>query len=114
MPSVLAAPQVDIESLKDMGKLQCAGARGGGRGGGNLPQRKPMPVGPHILWLDATIQSAPSAWTSTGMLGTLWQQSSSTRAPACAPHPRTTSGARLLRCHHAYFFAPGMRTDVVR
>lgn len=42
-----------------------------------------MPVGPHILWLEATIQSAPRRCTSSGMLGTLWQQSSNTRAPTC-------------------------------
>lgn len=29
-----------------------------------------MPVGPHILWEEATMKSAPSDWTSTGMLGT--------------------------------------------
>ena len=40
-----------------------------------------MPVGPHILWPEATIQSAPSACTSTAWLGTDWQQSSSSRAP---------------------------------
>mmetsp|Transcript_18153 Transcript_18153/g.51202 ORF Transcript_18153/g.51202 Transcript_18153/m.51202 type:complete len:238 (+) Transcript_18153:542-1255(+) len=51
------------------------------------PQRNPMPVGPHILWLDAAIQSAPSAWTSTGMCGTDWHASSSTLAPtALARH----------------------------
>ncbi len=33
-----------------------------------------MPVGPHILWLDATMKSAPSDCTSTGMLGTAGQQ----------------------------------------
>lgn len=49
----------------------------------HLPHRKPMPVGPHILWEEATIQSAPSRCTSMGMLGTLWQQSSSTLAPTC-------------------------------
>lgn len=47
----------------------------------HLPHRKPMPVGPHILCEEATIQSAPSRCTSIGMLGTLWQQSSSTLAP---------------------------------
>jgi len=40
-----------------------------------------MPVGPHILWLLATIQSAPSLFTSIGMCGTLWQQSARTFAP---------------------------------
>mmetsp|Transcript_67453 Transcript_67453/g.197261 ORF Transcript_67453/g.197261 Transcript_67453/m.197261 type:complete len:223 (+) Transcript_67453:1470-2138(+) len=63
------------------------------------PQRKPMPVGPHILWLLATSQSAPRLWTSTGMCGMLWQASTRTLAPtACAfseihsmglTHPRT-------------------------
>lgn len=42
-----------------------------------------MPVGPHILCEEATIQSAPSRCTSIGMLGTLWQQSSSTLASTC-------------------------------
>ena len=48
-----------------------------------LPQRNPMPVGPHILCADATSQSAPSARTSTGMLGTLWQASTSSLPPTC-------------------------------
>ena len=48
-----------------------------------LPQRKAEPVGPHILWPAPTIQSAPSCWTSVGLQGTDWQQSSSTLAPTC-------------------------------
>jgi len=40
-----------------------------------------MPVGPHILWLLATSQSAPSFCTSTGMCGMLWQASARTFAP---------------------------------
>jgi len=40
-----------------------------------------MPVGPSILCELATIQSTPSACTSTGMCGTDWHASSSTRAP---------------------------------
>jgi hypothetical protein len=44
-----------------------------------------MPVGPHILCAEATIQSAPMLRTSTGMFGTAWQQSSSSRAPTCRP-----------------------------
>jgi hypothetical protein len=36
------------------------------------------PVGPHILCEEATRKSAPSVVTSTAMLGTDWQQSSST------------------------------------
>mmetsp|Transcript_975 Transcript_975/g.2694 ORF Transcript_975/g.2694 Transcript_975/m.2694 type:complete len:201 (+) Transcript_975:571-1173(+) len=55
------------------------------------PQRKPMPVGPHILWPDATIQSTPSAWTSTGMCGTDWHASKSTLAPT-ARAAATTAG----------------------
>mmetsp|Transcript_7255 Transcript_7255/g.25573 ORF Transcript_7255/g.25573 Transcript_7255/m.25573 type:complete len:204 (-) Transcript_7255:229-840(-) len=46
-----------------------------------LPQRKPTPVGPHILWLLATRKSHPSSVTSTGMCGTLWHASSSSSAP---------------------------------
>ena len=42
-----------------------------------------MPVGPHILCADATSQSAPSCCTSTGMLGTLWQASTSSLPPTC-------------------------------
>mmetsp|Transcript_57345 Transcript_57345/g.132118 ORF Transcript_57345/g.132118 Transcript_57345/m.132118 type:complete len:212 (-) Transcript_57345:513-1148(-) len=45
------------------------------------PHRKPTPVGPHILCPEATSQSTPRARTSTGWVGTLWQASSSTRAP---------------------------------
>jgi hypothetical protein len=50
-----------------------------------------MPVGPHILWLEATSQSTPSACTSTGMCGTDWQASSSTRAPARLASATTAS-----------------------
>ncbi len=42
-----------------------------------------MPVGPHILCDEATSQSAPSARTSTGMLGTLWHASTSSLPPTC-------------------------------
>ena len=41
-----------------------------------------MPVGPAILWADATTKSAPSVRTSTGMAGTDWHASSSSTAPA--------------------------------
>mmetsp|Transcript_11240 Transcript_11240/g.23463 ORF Transcript_11240/g.23463 Transcript_11240/m.23463 type:complete len:206 (-) Transcript_11240:497-1114(-) len=47
----------------------------------SLPQRKPMPVGAHILWPEATIQSAPSSCTSTFMCGMDWQASRRTFAP---------------------------------
>ena len=40
-----------------------------------------MPVGPSILWPENTTKSAPVAVTSTGMWGTDWQASSTTRAP---------------------------------
>lgn len=48
----------------------------------DTPQRNPQPEGSHILWPDVTIQSAPNCWTSTGMFGTAWQQSSKTFAPS--------------------------------
>ena len=51
-----------------------------------LPHRKAEPVGPHILWPAPTIQSAPSCWTSMGLQGTDWQQSSSNLAPTCRAH----------------------------
>ena len=50
-----------------------------------------MPVGPIILCDDATIQSTPSACTSTGMCGTDWHASSSTLAPT-ARAASTTAG----------------------
>ena len=56
------------------------------------PHRKPMPVGPHILWLEATIQSQPRVVTSTGMWGTLWQQSPTTNAPTCVDHMKKRGG----------------------
>ena len=57
----------------------------------SVPQRKPIPVGPHILCPDATIQSTPRVWTSTGMCGTDWHASSSTFAP-CFFASSTTAG----------------------
>mmetsp|Transcript_55062 Transcript_55062/g.154908 ORF Transcript_55062/g.154908 Transcript_55062/m.154908 type:complete len:223 (-) Transcript_55062:153-821(-) len=45
------------------------------------PHRKPMPVGPHILWPLPTSQSTPNCFTSTGMFGMLWQASTRTLAP---------------------------------
>jgi hypothetical protein len=58
-------------------------------GNTHLPHRNPMPVGPSILWELATTQSTPSAWTSTGMCGTDWHASRSTRAPT--PRARATT-----------------------
>mmetsp|Transcript_64652 Transcript_64652/g.192632 ORF Transcript_64652/g.192632 Transcript_64652/m.192632 type:complete len:251 (-) Transcript_64652:621-1373(-) len=46
------------------------------------PQRKPTPVGPHILCPEAAIQSAPRSCTSTGRCGTDWHASRRTSAPA--------------------------------
>ena len=51
-----------------------------------------MPVGPHILCAEATIQSAPRACTSMGMCGTDWQQSNSTLAPTCAARAQHFAG----------------------
>ena len=47
----------------------------------DLPQRHPIPRGPSILWPLQAMKSTPSATTSTGMCGTLWQASRNTRAP---------------------------------
>mmetsp|Transcript_33484 Transcript_33484/g.107628 ORF Transcript_33484/g.107628 Transcript_33484/m.107628 type:complete len:212 (+) Transcript_33484:683-1318(+) len=58
------------------------------------PQRKPTPVGPHILCPDATKKSTPRRPTSTGMCGTDWHASSSTRAPTpCAAATISPTGA---------------------
>lgn len=66
-----------------------------------LPQRKAEPVGPHILWPAPTIQSAPSCWTSIGLQGTDWQQSSSSLAPTCRAHTpceSTTECDETVQC----------------
>ena len=56
-----------------------------------------MPVGPHILCEDATNQSAPSCCTSIGMLGTLWQASTSSLPPTYAAPQSTVAD------EHTYF-----------
>lgn len=58
------------------------------------PHRNPTPVGPHILWLEATIQSGPRLWTSITMCGTLWQQSSRNSAPT-SRHLHSTQPVEL-------------------
>ena len=57
-----------------------------------------MPVGPHILCADATSQSAPSCCTSTGMLGTLWQASTSSLPPTYTM-PQLDVAKRTLLLH---------------
>lgn len=49
--------------------------------GEHLPQRKPMPVGPHSLWAVPAMKSAPVALTSTGIAGTACDASNKTFAP---------------------------------
>ena len=46
----------------------------------DVPHRKPIPVGPHILCAEPTIQSTPSVCTSIGTLAIDWQASSRTLA----------------------------------
>mmetsp|Transcript_18993 Transcript_18993/g.61928 ORF Transcript_18993/g.61928 Transcript_18993/m.61928 type:complete len:234 (+) Transcript_18993:447-1148(+) len=61
-----------------------------------LAHRKPMPVGPHILCPEATMTSAPSVCTSTGMCGTLWHASSMRSAPcSCASSATSGTGSTL-------------------
>ena len=49
------------------------------------PHSTPMPVGPHILWAEKAMKSAPIACTSVGTWGTYWQASTIATAPwACA------------------------------
>mmetsp|Transcript_5373 Transcript_5373/g.16351 ORF Transcript_5373/g.16351 Transcript_5373/m.16351 type:complete len:204 (+) Transcript_5373:1104-1715(+) len=80
------------------------------------PHRKPMPVGPHILCPEATSQSAPSACTSTGMCGTLWHASSSTRAPTALAASTTsvtglTQPSVLLTCAIATSLVRGVTSE---
>ena len=70
-----------------------------------------MPVGPHILCPDATIQSTSRLRTSTGMCGTDWHASSKILAPgACFARisaTRATSSSHpstLLTCAVAMSF----------
>jgi len=60
-----------------------------------LPYKKPVPVGPSILWPEAAKKSQSSARTSTGMWGADWAASTTTRAPTrCAAS--TISGSGLI------------------
>mmetsp|Transcript_43754 Transcript_43754/g.126399 ORF Transcript_43754/g.126399 Transcript_43754/m.126399 type:complete len:223 (-) Transcript_43754:409-1077(-) len=66
---------------------------GASRSNSSRPQRKPTPVGPHILCALAASQSTSRALTSTGMCGTLWHASKSTFAPtACAEATISSTG----------------------
>mmetsp|Transcript_22187 Transcript_22187/g.88032 ORF Transcript_22187/g.88032 Transcript_22187/m.88032 type:complete len:238 (+) Transcript_22187:531-1244(+) len=74
-----------------------------------LPQRNPIPVGPHILWPEATRKSTPRAWTSTGRCGTAWQASTRT-AQSGAPRSRaartmSSSGVSQPRTFETYAVA---------
>mmetsp|Transcript_13962 Transcript_13962/g.52364 ORF Transcript_13962/g.52364 Transcript_13962/m.52364 type:complete len:227 (-) Transcript_13962:686-1366(-) len=82
-----------------------------------VPHKKPIPVGPHILCPDATIQSTPSCCTSIGMCGTDWHASNSTLAPcflAISPTRRTSNSHpnTLLTCAVlTNFTLPSSSTD---
>ena len=57
------------------------------------PQSTPTPVGPHILWPQKAMRSAPSSATSVGRWGTYWQASTHTMAPAaCAASAMRRTG----------------------
>ena len=45
------------------------------------PHSTPMPDGPHILWAEKAMKSAPMACTSVGTWGTNWQASTTATAP---------------------------------
>ena len=57
-----------------------------------------MPVGPQHLWAEAAMKSAPSVVTSTGMLGTDWQASSSSTAPTWSPRTSSQRQVPFLNC----------------